>query len=95
MPNPKVGTVTPDVAGAVKRAKAGQVAFRVDKAGVVHCRVGHVKFTPDQLKENIEAVLVDIKKLRPSEAKGIYMRKLSISTTMGAGLAVDLTSVNI
>ena len=94
MPNPKVGTVTPDVAGAVKRAKAGQVAFRVDKGGVIHCRVGAVNFDADKLKENIEAVLVDLKKLRPSDAKGIYMKKLTVSTTMGPGLLVDLTTVS-
>jgi len=95
MPNPKVGTVTPDVAGAVKRAKAGQVAFRVDKGGVVHCSVGVADFTPEQLKQNMEAVLADIKKLRPNDAKGIYMKKLTVSSTMGPGLAVDLSSLSV
>lgn len=95
MPNPKVGTVTPDVVGAIKRAKAGQVAFRVDKGGVIHCSVGIVNFTPEQLKQNMEAVLADIKKLRPSDAKGIYMKKLTISSTMGPGLVVDLSSVEV
>jgi len=95
MPNPKVGTVTPDVAGAVKRAKAGQVTFRVDKGAVIHCRVGGINFEENQLKENIEAVLTDIKKLRPSDAKGIYMKKLTISSTMGPGLSIDLSSLAV
>lgn len=93
MPNPKVGTVTPDVANAVKRAKAGQVRFRTDKAGIIHCTVGKVSFTPEQLKQNIDAVLVELRKLKPSSSKGIYMKKLTLSSTMGPGLTVDLASV--
>lgn len=93
MPNPKVGTVTPDIVGAVKRAKAGQVAYRVDKAGIIHCRVGAAAFTVEQLKENIEAVMADLKRLKPSDAKGIYIKKLSLSTTMGPGFTIDLATV--
>lgn len=93
MPNPKVGTVTPDVASAVKKAKAGQVRYRTDKAGIIHCNIGKINFSAEQLKENLEALLVDLKKLKPSSSKGIYMRKIVISTTMGPGLTVDLTSL--
>lgn len=95
MPNPKVGTVTPDVAGAVRRAKAGQARFRVDKAGIIHCSIGKIDFEVQQLKENLEAVLAELKKLKPGSSKGIYLRKLSMSTTMGPGVAVDLTSLEI
>lgn len=94
MPNPKVGTVTPDVAGAVGRAKAGQITFRLDKGGIVHCPVGKINFTAQQLQENIEAVIADVKKAKPSDAKGIYMRKVAISSTMGPGLSVDIASIN-
>ncbi len=94
MPNPKVGTVTPDVAGAVARAKAGQITFRLDKGGIVHCPVGKIHFTKEQLQENIEAVIADVKKAKPSDAKGIYVRKVAISSTMGPGLAIELTSIN-
>ena len=95
MPNPKVGTVTPDVAGAVRRAKAGQARFRVDKAGIIHCSVGKIDFEVEQLKENLEAVLTELKKLKPGSSKGIYLRKLSMSTTMGPGVLVDLSSLAI
>jgi large subunit ribosomal protein L1 len=93
MPNPKVGTVTQDVAGAVKNAKAGQVQYRADKAGIVQCRIGRASFTPEQLRDNL-AVLVDaLNKSKPSSSKGIYLKKLSVSSTMGPGVRVDLTSL--
>ena len=95
MPNPKVGTVTPDVAGAVKRAKAGQARFRVDKAGIIHCSIGKIDFEAPQLKENLEAVLNELKKLKPGSSKGIYLRKLTMSTTMGRGVIVDLASLDV
>lgn len=94
MPNPKVGTVTPDVAGAVRRAKAGQARFRVDKAGIIHCSIGKIDFEVQQLKENLEAVLHELKKLKPGASKGIYLRKLTVSTTMGPGVVVDLASLD-
>ena len=89
MPNPKVGTVTPNVAEAVKNAKAGQVRYRVDKAGIVHASVGTVKFDVAQLKENIDSLVADLIKAKPTAAKGVYLKKVSVSTTMGPGLAID------
>ena len=89
MPNPKVGTVTPNVAEAVKNAKSGQVRYRVDKAGIVHCSVGTVKFDVPQLKENIDGLVADLIKAKPTAAKGVYLKKISVSTTMGPGLAID------
>jgi len=89
MPNPKVGTVTPDVATAVKNAKSGQVRYRVDKAGIIHCSVGTVKFDVNALKENIEGLLEDLKKAKPAAAKGQYIKKVSVSSTMGPGITVD------
>mgnify|MGYP001828667195 FL=1 len=89
MPNPKVGTVTPNVAEAVKNAKSGQVRYRVDKAGIVHCSIGTVKFDVSQLKENIDGLVADLVKAKPTAAKGIYLKKISVSTTMGPGLIVD------
>jgi large subunit ribosomal protein L1 len=89
MPNPKVGTVTPDVATAVKNAKSGQVRYRVDKAGIIHCSVGTVKFDVKQLKENIEDLLAALVKAKPTAAKGVFLKKISVSTTMGPGLLVD------
>jgi large subunit ribosomal protein L1 len=89
MPNPKVGTVTPNVAEAVKNAKSGQVRYRVDKAGIVHCSVGTVKFDVPQLKENIDGLVADLIKAKPAAAKGVYLKKISVSTTMGPGLAID------
>ena len=89
MPNPKVGTVTPNVADAVKNAKSGQVRYRVDKAGIIHCSVGTVKFDVQQLSENISGLIADLVKAKPSAAKGIYLKKISVSTTMGPGLNVD------
>ncbi|MGD8484738.1 MAG: 50S ribosomal protein L1 [Thioalkalispiraceae bacterium] len=89
MPNPKVGTVTPDVEGAVKNAKAGQVRYRTDKAGIIHCPIGSVDFDVNALKENLGALLADLKKAKPASAKGQYMKKVSVSTTMGPGVVVD------
>lgn len=89
MPNPKVGTVTPDVAQAVHNAKAGQVRYRVDKGGIIHCPLGKVSFTPGQLQENLEALLSSLQKGKPSTSKGVYMQKVTVSTTMGPGLKVD------
>ena len=93
MPNPKVGTVTPDVATAVKNAKAGQVRYRTDKKGIIHCTIGKASFDDAALKENLEALLVDLKKLKPSTSKGIYVKKVTVSSTMGPGLAVDQASL--
>jgi large subunit ribosomal protein L1 len=95
MPNPKTGTVTPDVAGAVKNAKAGQVQFRTDKAGIIHGSVGIVGFDANAIKENVEALLVDLKKSKPAAAKGIYLQKLTLSTTMGPGVSIDQSSLKI
>jgi large subunit ribosomal protein L1 len=93
MPNPKTGTVTPDVAGAVKNAKAGMAKFRTDKAGIVHASIGSADFKPEQIKENLVAVVRDIRKQRPASAKGIFIKKLVLSTTMGPGIRVDLGSL--
>ena len=95
MPNPKVGTVTPNVAEAVQNAKAGQVRYRTDKAGIIHCPIGKVDFTPDALKQNLEALLADLKKAKPSAAKGVYMKKITVSSTMGPGLSLDQSSLNV
>ena len=95
MPNPKVGTVTPDVATAVKNAKSGQVRYRADKAGIVHCSVGMVKFDVDQLKQNIEGLIADLVKAKPIAAKGVYLKKIAISSTMGPGLVIDQTSMEL
>lgn len=95
MPNPKVGTVTPDVATAVQNAKAGQVRYRTDKAGIIHCSIGKVDFKVDALRENLLALLADLGKLKPSTAKGIYMKKITVSTTMGPGLIVDQASLGL
>jgi large subunit ribosomal protein L1 len=93
MPNPKVGTVTADVATAVKNAKAGQVRYRTDKKGIIHCTLGKVNFEPSALKENLEALLADLKKAKPSTSKGVYLRKITVSSTMGPGLTVDQGSL--
>ncbi|HHO59991.1 MAG TPA: 50S ribosomal protein L1 [Thiotrichales bacterium] len=95
MPNPKVGTVTPDVATAVKNAKSGQVRYRVDKAGIIHCPVGTVKFDVNALKENIEGLLEDLKKAKPAAAKGQYIQKVSVSSTMGPGITVDQATLAV
>lgn len=89
MPNPKVGTVTPDVATAVKNAKSGQVRYRTDKGGIIHCSIGKTDFEAAALQENLEALLTDLVKLKPSASKGVYMKKVSISSTMGPGIIVD------
>jgi len=93
MPNPKVGTVTPDVAPAVKNAKAGQVQYRADKAGIVQCTIGRASFSPDQLKENLSALVEALNKSKPAASKGVYLRKVSVSSTMGPGVRVDVTSL--
>ncbi|WP_417667337.1 50S ribosomal protein L1 [Pseudidiomarina sp.] len=93
MPNPKTGTVTPDVATAVKNAKSGQVRYRNDKAGIIHATIGKVDFDNDKLKENLESLLVALKKAKPSSAKGQFIKKVSLSTTMGAGVAIDQGSL--
>lgn len=89
MPNPKVGTVTPNVTEAVKNAKSGQVRYRTDKAGIVHCPIGNVGFEADALKQNLMALLEDLNKLKPGSAKGTYIKRISLSSTMGAGVTVD------
>ena len=94
MPNPKVGTVTPDVATAVKNAKAGQVRYRTDKAAIIHAGVGKASFTPGALAENINTLMAALKKAKPSSAKGVYFQKLNVSSTMGPGISVDLASVD-
>ena len=94
MPNPKVGTVTPNVADAVKNAKAGQVRYRTDKSGIIHAGVGKIDFEVSALKQNVEALLVDLKKLKPSSSKGVYMKKVTLSSTMGPGLAIDISSLS-
>ena len=95
MPNPKVGTVSADVAGAVKNAKAGQVQYRTDKAGIVQCTIGRASFTPDQLKTNLAALIEALSKAKPQGIKGIYLKKVSLSSTMGAGVRIDTASLNI
>ena len=94
MPNPKVGTVTSDVVGAIQNAKAGQVRYRTDKTGIIHCTLGKVDFTATQLQENLQALLHDLQKAKPSTSKGVYMRRVTVSTTMGPGLAVDQASLS-
>jgi large subunit ribosomal protein L1 len=94
MPNPKVGTVTPDVAGAIRNAKAGQVRYRTDKAGIIHCTLGKVDFATTHLQENLQALLHDLQKAKPSTSKGVYMRRVTVSTTMGPGLAVDQATLS-
>lgn len=92
MPNPKVGTVTPDVATAVKNAKAGQARYRVDKAGIIHAGIGQIGFTADAVKQNVEALIGDLKKAKPATSKGVYLKKVTLSSTMGPGLNIDLSS---
>ena len=95
MPNPKVGTVSQDVATAVKNAKAGQVRYRTDKAGIIHCPIGKADFEVSALRENLDTLLADLQKAKPSSAKGIYLKKISVSTTMGPGLQIDQASLDI
>ena len=93
MPNPKVGTVTPDVAGAVRNAKAGQVRFRADKAGVIHCGIGKASFEPAKLKENLQALLHDLQRVKPAASKGVFLKRVAVSSTMGPGVPVDQASL--
>ncbi len=93
MPNPKTGTVTPDVATAVKNAKAGQVRYRNDKNGIIHASIGKIAFEPNAIKENLEALMEALRKAKPSSAKGTYIKKVSLSTTMGAGVVVDQSTL--
>jgi len=93
MPNPKVGTVTPDVVGAVKNAKAGQVRFRADKAGIIHCSIGKASFDAAALRENLQALMASLAKAKPATAKGVYVRKVTLASTMGPGVAVDTSTV--
>lgn len=93
MPNPKVGTVTPNVAEAVTNAKAGQVRYRADKGGIVHCTLGKVSFEPAALEQNLQQLVSDLVKAKPSSSKGVYMRKVTVSTTMGPGLTIDHSSL--
>lgn len=95
MPNPKVGTVTPDVATAVTNAKGGQIRYRTDKNGIIHAIVGNVEFTPESIKQNVEALLADLKKAKPASAKGVYLKKVILSSTMGPGLLIDQSSVAV
>jgi len=93
MPNPKVGTVTPDVATAVKNAKSGQVTYRVDKAGIIHCTIGKATFQPQQLKENLAALIADLQKAKPASAKGQYLKRVTLSSTMGPGVVIDQSTL--
>ena len=94
MPNPKVGTVSADVVGAVKNAKAGQVQYRTDKAGIVQCTIGRASFTPEQLKTNLVALIEALNKSKPKDVKGVYLRKISVSSTMGVGVRIDTTGLS-
>lgn len=94
MPNPKVGTVTPDVAGAVRNAKAGQARYRVDKGGIIHAGIGQVGFDAAAVRQNVEALISDLKKAKPATSKGIYIKKITLSSTMGPGLSIDVASVS-
>jgi len=95
MPNPKVGTVTPDVATAVKNAKAGQVRYRVDKAGIVHCTIGKASFEVEQLRDNLLALIGDLQKAKPAVSKGIYLKRVTLSSTMGPGVVVDTGTLGV
>lgn len=95
MPNPKVGTVTTNVEAAVRDAKAGQVRYKTDKNGIIHCSIGKIDFTPEDLAENIGALMQDLKKAKPLSSKGIYLKKLTLSTTMGPGISVDLATISM
>lgn len=93
MPNPKVGTVSTDVGQAVRNAKAGQVSYKTDKNGIIHCVIGKISFDIDALKENFECLLADLRKAKPSSVKGVYLKKISVSTTMGPGIIIDQSSL--
>jgi len=94
MPNPKVGTVTTDVETAVKNAKGGQVRYRTDKNGIIHCTLGNVEFSPEAIKQNLETLLADLRKAKPATSKGVYLKKITLSSTMGPGLVIDQNSVS-
>ena len=94
MPNPKVGTVTPDVATAVKNAKSGQVTYRVDKAGIVHCTIGKANFEVNALKENLAALIADLQKAKPASSKGLYLKRVTLSSTMGPGVVIDQATLS-
>ena len=94
MPNPKVGTVTPDVANAVKNAKSGQARYRVDKAGIIHAAIGQLGFSEEAVRQNVETLIADLKKLKPATSKGVYVKKITLSSTMGPGLTVDVANVS-
>lgn len=94
MPNPKTGTVTTDVTAAVANAKAGQVSYRTDKGGIIHCTIGKANFPPEHLQQNLQALLTDLQKVKPSTSKGVYMRRVTLSTTMGPGVAVDMSTLS-
>lgn len=94
MPNPKVGTVTPDVANAVKNAKSGQARYRVDKAGIIHAAIGQLGFDAAAIRQNVETLVADLKKLKPATSKGVYIKKITLSSTMGPGLTVDVSNVS-
>lgn len=93
MPNPKVGTVSADVASAVRNAKSGQVRYRADKGGIIHCTIGKLSFEPTQLQQNLDTLLIDVKKSKPSSAKGIYLKKITLSSTMGPGIVIEQSSL--
>jgi large subunit ribosomal protein L1 len=95
MPNPKTGTVTPNVADAVRNAKAGQVRYRIDKAGIIHCPIGKISFDTNALKDNLNALLTDLNKQKPSSSKGIFLKKITVSTTMGPGVVIDQSSLSL
>lgn len=95
MPNPKVGTVTPDVATAVKNAKAGQVQYRTDRAGIIHCSIGKASFEVQALRENLEALVTDLNKAKPSASKGVYLQKITVSSTMGPGVGIEKASLSV
>lgn len=95
MPNPKTGTVTPDVASAVANAKAGQVRYRADKGGIIHGGIGKISFEPNAIQENLEALINDLKRAKPASSKGVYLKRVTLSTTMGPGLVIDQASLNI
>jgi len=95
MPNPKMGTVTPDVASAVKKAKAGQARFRADKGGIIHCGIGKLDFSTQAIRENLSALIADLRRLKPSTSKGIYLRKITLSSTMGPGITIDPATLDV
>ena len=95
MPNPKTGTVTKDVVSAVKKAKAGQIRYRTDKSGIIHGRIGDLSYSPDQIQRNLETLLEDLRKNKPASSKGVYFKKLYLSSTMGAGIEIDLPSLKL